>query len=224
MLRETGANVTADGTLYGMQFRASSGTLTALGPLTFKLGLQWRDGSNRSLLLGSYDHAISDILIWLSAAPGPSAAIIATGGSITMQDWTEHLFTNNTTFKLDNTCVKMFGDGDDTGIVLAVRGRDDGAVEDGFVDNFALGTLVVGDSAADRVTLKATSVAYAVGSASTLAALYVDTLDLSSGAALDIPATTRLYCHKLLGSGSNVTGAEYLQIVGGVNGTLLIIR
>ncbi|OPZ31318.1 MAG: hypothetical protein BWZ02_00278 [Lentisphaerae bacterium ADurb.BinA184] len=205
--------VTASGTIATglLQFRGSTGTFTATGPLNIAATVQWRDSSGKHLVLNNYDHVIYDIGEYGTGFTALSA-ITATGGSITMRDWSVHKFQDPVAFDLDGTTVRMYGNGTDASIVLSVRGRDDGRdpLGSGLVDNFALGTLVIGDEPGDVVTLR-TDGAYMAGSLSSDAALYVGTLDLTSGAGLVIPEGTRLYYVTLLGDTANVTGIERLS-------------
>ncbi len=212
--------VELSGTVLGrFDLRARSNTVThtmtldLVGPTNInELWFSRRADPNDSaqiVKLNSFDHMIGDI----SGAYFSTGSYITAdaGGSVTLTDWSKHEFKNNTDFDLSQITVNMFGATDDTGIVLSVRGRDDGsnAAATGLVDNFALGTLVVGDDAADVVTLR-TDGAYTIGSFSSDAALYVNVLDLTSGASLVIPEGIKLYYMNLLGDTSNVDGIERL--------------
>ncbi len=142
------------------------------------------------------------------------------GGSITMKTWAQNAFTGPESFKLDTTTINLFGKANDTGIKMAARGSDNGPYA--FENNFALGTLVVGDEVGDVVTMVSPSGPYTEGSVSTDAALYVGTLDLASGAGFVIPEGIKVYTKKVVGSRENVTGVERLIIQ--PTGTFLMVR
>jgi hypothetical protein len=204
---------------YGkLQFRDFKGTFTATN--TFVTGgLIWRDKTSCRVILSSDNHII-DTFSYNNFRGSTTAGIEMTGGSITMRSWPSNEFTDPASFKMDTATVNLFGSTNDAGIAMAARGRDDGL--HGFIANFALGTLVVGDDAGDVVTMQSPSGPYAEGSESTDAALYVDTLDLSSGARLVIPAGIKVYAKALVGSRSNVIGSERLIVP--PQGTLFLIR
>jgi hypothetical protein len=183
---------------------SSASQVFADGPLDYGL-VRYRDNAGTQYDLGNFDHIIGDIDL-SGGGFGTGSALTMTGGSITMDDWSRNQFEDNEVFELSQTEIRMFGGSDDTDIVLAIHGRDDGASLAGYDDNFALGSLIVGDDAGDVITLFDDG-AYATGSESSLTALYVGTLDLSSDASLIVGQDMRLYYQTLVGDLDNVTGA-----------------
>lgn len=203
-----------------LQFRDFKGTFTATN--TFVCGgLDWR-GSTTCRVILSPDNHIIDSFSFSGFGGSATAGIQMAGGSITMKTWKDNQFTGPANFKLDAATVNMFGGANDTKILMAARGRDDGPVGAGFNDNFAIGTLVVGDDAGDVVTMQSPSGPYAEGSESADAALYVGALDLSSGAGLVIPEGIKIYARTVAGSRDNVTGAERLAVI--PSGMLILFR
>ncbi|NQU44254.1 hypothetical protein HQ520_13270, partial [bacterium] len=126
--------------------------------------------------------------------------------TLTMIQWSQQDYKDPINFDLDDVSVILTGenDGPSTGIVLAVRGRDDGNAPSGWANNFALGTLVIGDEPGDVVTLLSGH-AYNDPVGDDRAALYVSTLDMSSGASLQIPSDISLYYKTLIGGASAFT-------------------
>lgn len=203
-----------------LQFRDFKGTFTATNSFVSG-GLDWRDKTTCRVILSPDDHVI-DSFSFSGFGGSATAGIQMAGGSITMKTWKDNQFTGPANFKLDAATVNMFGGANDTKILMAARGRDDGPVGAGFNDNFAIGTLVVGDDAGDVVTMQSPSGPYAEGSESADAALYVGTLDLSSGAGLVIPEGIKIYARTVSGSRDNVTGAERLAVI--PSGMLILFR
>ena len=192
-----------------MEFRGVGVASQVIADASIDVGsFRYRDGAGTQVLLGNFDHQIGNIDT-SGAGFAAGSALIATGGSITMETWDRNQFEDNVAFDLSQTTINMFGNGEDTAINLAIHGRDDGAVLTGYDNNFALGTLVIGDEAGDIVTLLDDG-AYTIGSESALTALYVETLDLSSGAGLVVDSSMRLYYTNLIGDLSNVTGAAFV--------------
>lgn len=209
---QTGGTNTVGGTIYIPQTSYGGGTYNLAGGTLSAAGIEIGCSGAGSF---NIDDPAAEMTISETLTLGENSTFDAVSGAaihMTGADF-ENLNTNEAALAgLANLELIFEGGSGDTD-ELEVGSEDKGAVEAGFVDNFALGKLTLGGADVGMVRLvDNTDNGNRDGTGGNAEALYVDRLELGAGSVLDLNNLHLYWCTEFVDNGGSILNGQVWQV------------